>query len=73
MTEYTAFPLIERLKTTLTSRPPYCSGVLEVAPRNFELYYGRNEAQCVIYSLQDDCLLTIFPQIHRSAGSNDIE
>ncbi|KAM5533679.1 hypothetical protein V8D89_012646 [Ganoderma adspersum] len=47
MTEHTAFPLIQRLQTTLTSRPPYCSGVLEVAPDNFELYYGREDAHFI--------------------------
>ena len=52
MAEHTAFPLIQRLRTTLTSRPPYCSGVLEVAPDNFELYYGREDAQYVASSIQ---------------------
>ena len=48
MTEYTAFPLMQQLQDALTSDPLYCSGVLEVPPNSFELYYGRKEARCVI-------------------------
>ncbi|PIL33341.1 hypothetical protein GSI_04792 [Ganoderma sinense ZZ0214-1] len=45
--KYTAFPLVKRLRTVLLSDPPYCSGVLEVSPSNFELYYGRKDARFV--------------------------
>ena len=50
MTEYTAFPLVKRLQNILLSDPPYCSGVLEVSPSNFELYYGRKDARYVVHS-----------------------
>ncbi|KAM5535728.1 hypothetical protein V8D89_010542 [Ganoderma adspersum] len=47
MAEYTAFPLVKRLQTILVSDPRYCSGILEVSPSNFELYYGRKDARFV--------------------------
>ncbi|PIL33287.1 hypothetical protein GSI_04737 [Ganoderma sinense ZZ0214-1] len=42
------FPLLQRLEATLTmSGPPYCSGILEVPPEAFNLYYGRKNAQFI--------------------------
>ncbi|PIL33280.1 hypothetical protein GSI_04730 [Ganoderma sinense ZZ0214-1] len=41
------FPLLQRLKTTLTMSLPYCSGILEVPPEALKLYYGGQDARCV--------------------------
>ncbi|PIL33311.1 hypothetical protein GSI_04762 [Ganoderma sinense ZZ0214-1] len=45
MPEYTAFPLLQRLQAILTENPPYCCGILELPPDNFELYYGKEDAR----------------------------
>ena len=47
MGRYTAFPLLQRLESTLIMSPPYCSGILEAPHEAFKLYYGQKNARCV--------------------------
>ncbi|KAM5533678.1 hypothetical protein V8D89_012645 [Ganoderma adspersum] len=47
MVGYTAFPLLQRLESTLVMSPPYCSGILEAPHEAFKLYYGQKNARFI--------------------------
>ena len=40
-------PLIARLRSTLSEKPPYCSGVLALPQGQLSLYYGEDNARYV--------------------------
>ena len=40
-------PLIARLRSTLSEKPPYCSGVLALPQDQLDLYYGQDNARYV--------------------------
>ena len=52
MAQYTAFPLLQQLESTLVMSPPYCSSILEAPHEAFKLYYGQKNARCVVDGLQ---------------------
>ena len=40
-------PLIAHLRSTLSEKPPYCSGVLALPQDQLDLYYGQDNARYV--------------------------
>ena len=40
-------PQIARLRSTLSEKPPYCSGVLALPQDQLDLYYGQDNARYV--------------------------
>ncbi|KAJ2982915.1 hypothetical protein NUW54_g10691 [Trametes sanguinea] len=58
--------LLKRLRETLTESPPFCHGTLQLPQEDFQLYYGKKQAQYIdftevaqdaagVQALQDAC------------------
>ena len=41
------YPLLDDLRATLAEKAPFCSGTFEIPVRDFDLWYGKKNAQCV--------------------------
>ncbi|KAI9069832.1 hypothetical protein FKP32DRAFT_1616694, partial [Trametes sanguinea] len=63
---FTPSVLLKRLRETLTESPPFCHGTLQLPHEDFQLYYGKKQAQYIdfteiaqdaagVQALQDAC------------------
>ena len=57
------YPLLDDLRATLAEKAPFCSGTFKIPVRDFDLWYGKKNAQCAFLLASRACTATVSPEI----------